>query len=254
VTPDRLPERWRSDRMVLSDASVYRVEEADGDDGALLLTVAARRPGATVVGRGDPSGVRALLESRLAAGRIAPAGWMSVPRGTEPGADVLSGLGLARFSSWDWLVTAEAPVSPDGGRVVELDPAADAPAIRACLAAANPGTSADPTAAGEAAWFGVRGDDGLVGVVGAVTRGGPDGGFSWHLHGLGVRPGARAAGLGTALTATATRAALERGAAWVSLGMYADNDAARRIYERLGFVTHATFDSFGPPAATRPPD
>ncbi|MDM7853427.1 GNAT family N-acetyltransferase [Cellulomonas alba] len=258
MTSVRLPERWRTDRLVLSDAAVYSIEHADGDDDAVLLSVAARRPGTTVVGRGDAARVRGLLDERLARGRIVPAGWMSVPRGTEPGAAVLAALGLERFSSWDWLVTDVAPAMPrraDGGSVVELDRRADAEAIRACLAAANPSTSADPSADGEAAWFGARAADGeLLGVIGASLRGGrPTGGASWHLHGLGVRPAARTSGWGSALTAAATRTGLERGAAWVSLGMYADNHAARRIYERLGFVGHAEFDSYGPAGSARPP-
>jgi len=247
VTEVHLPARWRTDRLVLSDAAVYRVDEVDGDDVAVLLTVTARRPGATVVGRGEAGGVRALLEARLAAGRLARAGWMSLPRGTAPGADALAALGLTRFSSWDWLVTTDAPAPPGDHPVVELDRVAEAAAIRECLAAANPSTSADPAADGEAAWFGVRGADGLLGVMGASFRGGPvDGGVSWHLHGLGVRPDARTAGLGSALTAAATRAALDRGAAWVSLGMYADNHAARRIYDRLGYAVHERFDSYRP--------
>lgn len=258
MTSLRLPERWRSDRLVLSDAAVYSIEEAVGGDDAVLLSVAARRPGTTVVGRGDAAGVRALLDERLVRGQIVPAGWMSVPRGTEPGPDVLAALGLERFSSWDWLVTDVAPAAArptDGGRVVELDRHADAESIRACLAVANPSTSADPSADSEAAWFGARGADGqLLGVIGASLRGGPpSGGGSWHLHGLGVRPDARTSGWGSALTAAATRAGLEWGAAWVSLGMYADNHAARRIYERLGFVGYAEFDSYGPVGSTQPP-
>jgi predicted GNAT family acetyltransferase len=52
-----------------------------------------------------------------------------------------------------------------------------------------------------------------------------------------VRPGARGQGLGAALTAGASRALLAEGAEWVSLGMWDDNDGARRIYHRLGFRT-----------------
>ena len=255
MTSVRLPERWRTDRLVLSDTAVSRVVAAEGDDDAVLLHLAGRR-GTTVAGRGEPAGVRALLGTLLVAGRLGPASWMSLPRGTDPGAEALATLGLARFSSWEWLATDAAPGRPTDGRVVvELDRVADERAIRACLAAANPSTSADPTAEGEAAWFGVRGEAGdLLGVVGAALRGGrPEGGASWHLHGLGVRPGARTGGLGTALTAAAAGAAFERGAPWVSLGMYADNAAARRIYERLGFVTHAELDSYGPVDAVRPP-
>ena len=45
----------------------------------------------------------------------------------------------------------------------------------------------------------------------------------------------------------------DAGAAWVSLGMYADNTAARRLYSALGFVVEGEFSSYGPTGAT-PPD
>lgn len=77
--------------------------------------------------------------------------------------------------------------------------------------------------------------------------------MSWHLHGLGVVPELRGTGLGTALSATAVRAGLAAGAQWVSLGMYARNDDARRIYHRLGFRTDAELTSFSPAGADRPP-
>lgn len=230
------------------------------DDEARALLVAVRREGrTTLLGRGDATAVVALVGERLArsgpAGGAAAVGWMSVPRGADVPDALLAGLGLARFSSWDWMVTDREPAlaaaEPD---VVVLEPSRDADAIRACLAASNPGTTADPAGPDEAAWFGVRDGERLVGVAGASLRGGrADDGFSWHLHGLGVRPGARARGLGAALTAAVTRAGLAAGAQWVSLGMYADNDAARRIYRRLGFVTEGRFASFGPAGADRPP-
>ncbi|MBC7291242.1 MAG: GNAT family N-acetyltransferase, partial [Actinotalea sp.] len=177
-------------------------------------------------------------------------------RGTDVPAGILDALGLEPFSTWDWLLT-EAPPAPVAGEdaVVRLDPRAEGGAVADCLAEANPGTTADPTGPHEAAWVGVRDDDGrLLGVFGAQVRGGADDtGFSWHLHGLGVRPAARGRGLGAALTAVLTRAGFAAGAQWVSLGMYADNDAARRIYHRLGYVTLAEFSSYGPAGSARPP-
>jgi predicted GNAT family acetyltransferase len=46
----------------------------------------------------------------------------------------------------------------------------------------------------------------------------------------------RGRGLGTAVTAWLTRRLLEEGTGWVTLAMYSDNPAARRLYQRLGFV------------------
>ena len=73
------------------------------------------------------------------------------------------------------------------------------------------------------------------------------------MHGLGVLPRLRGTGTGTALTAAAVRAGLRSGASWVSLGVYVQNDAARRIYTRLGFRTDAELTSFSPVGTLRPP-
>ncbi|WP_199424079.1 GNAT family N-acetyltransferase [Actinotalea solisilvae] len=257
--------------MLLGDRVRWsRVEVASTEGLAPAILVAVLREArTTLLGRGDPDAalhlVRERLEGRERDGRPTTAGWMSLPRGAStvgggddvPGpVDALLGrLGLERFSTWDWMVTADEPPAVEAeDAVVRLDPVVDADAIRACLAEANPGTTADPTGPQEAAWCGVRDGDVLVGVMGASLRGGSDeGGLSWHLHGLGVRPRARGRDLGAALTAAVTRAGLSAGAEWVSLGLYADNERARGIYRRLGYATEGEFVSFGPAGARRPP-
>lgn len=253
---------WSTDRMLLGDRARWAgATVARTPDERSLLVAAERGDRLVLFGRGAPDGVVELLRERAAwsagsGGTAARAGWMSVPRGTTVPEETLLSLRLEPFSTWDWLL-AEAPPPAVAGEsaVVRLDPHAEAAAIADCLAQANPGTTADPTGPHEAAWVGLRGDDGeLLGVFGAQVRGGTDEtGVSWHLHGLGVRPAARGRGLGAALTAALTRTGFEAGAEWVSLGMYADNDVARRIYHRLGYVTLAEFSSFGPAGSTRPP-
>jgi ribosomal protein S18 acetylase RimI-like enzyme len=255
---------WATDRMLLGDRARWAgATVARTPDERSLLVAADRGDRRVLFGRGAPDGVVELLrahaaaaDARRGASPTARAGWMSVPRGTTVPDQLLGSLGLEPFSTWDWLLTqAPPPDAPGESAVVRLDPRAEADAITDCLAEANPGTTADPTGEHEAAWVGLRGTDGeLLGVFGAQVRGGADdAGFSWHLHGLGVRPAARGRGLGAALTAALTRAGFAAGAQWVSLGMYADNDVARRIYHRLGYVTLAEFASFGPAGSTRPP-
>lgn len=254
---------WSTDRMLLGDRARWAGATVTRTPDERSLLVAADRGDRLVLfGRGDPGGVVDLLHARVeqqhaaGTGRADQAGWMSVPRGAVVPEEVLRGLRLEPFSTWDWLL-AEAPPAPVPGEgdVVVLEPGRDAAEITLCLGEANPGTTADPTGPHEAAWVGVRGRDGaLDGVFGAQVRGGSDEtGLSWHLHGLGVRPAARGRGLGAALTAALTRAGFAAGAEWVSLGMYADNDVARRLYHRLGYVTLAEFASFGPTGSTRPP-
>lgn len=247
--------------MLLGDRVRWgAVEVLRTADESSLLTVVHRDERTTLLGRGEPDGAVGLAAEwvgrRRDAGLPLTAGWMSVPRGAHVPEDLLAALGMTPFSTWDWLVADQAPPFTDAETGIErLDQVAEADAIRACLAESNPGTTAAPDGPDEAAWIGVRDDDGqIVGVFGAALRGGWTAeSFSWHLHGLGVLPSTRGRGLGAALTAHLTRLGLTEGADWVSLGMYADNEAARRIYHRLGYVTEAEFQSYGPSGSRRPP-
>lgn len=274
-TVDRLsavPAAWRTQRALLADRDQWTVTDVTGTAEAVLVEVdTGRRP--VLLGYGDPVEVR-----RLVAGHERPVQWVTLPRlGEGPGGvhggppcgaglpddddlppGVRARFGVEAFSSWDRMSTSSAPDQPapvEGMQPRALDPVEDAPAIRACLAEANPGSRADPGEVGEAAWFGVASGERtghLLGVVGAsLRRGDPAGGdLSWHVHGLGVRPAARRLGLGAVLTAAVTRAGLAAGADWVSLGLYASNDGARRVYERLGYRVEGRFTSYrrGPSA------
>ncbi len=67
-----------------------------------------------------------------------------------------------------------------------------------------------------------------------------------HLTGIVVDPAHRGQGLGTAVTAGLTRAAIERPARMPgvsTLGMYSDNDSARPLYRRLGYRSAHAFSS-----------
>ena len=227
------------------------MESFGDDEGVLLVLQAQDQPGVSLLGRGDGAAVDRLLTE---AGPFDHVRWMSVPRTSRPTPRVLDALRLRPFSAWDWMASDTAPPVVHGeDRVRRLDPVREAAAIRSCLAESNPSTSADPSAAGEIGWWGVDDGSGLVGVVGVAARAASDGGASWHLHGLGVRTAARGSGVGSALAAVATRTGLAAGAEWVSLGMYASNDTARRLYQRLGFRTEAELSSFAPADADRPP-
>jgi len=260
---DRLPEGWRRHRMLGGLDARWQDAVVVGDDHAVLLaSPSPRGPFLLTLGAGphveglltDVAACRQEPGSPLArAGFVDRAAWLNVTRAAEVPAAVLAALGLAPFSEWDWLSTDQAPPAHDGEPTVRrLDPGAEADAIRACLAVGNPGTSADPTRPGEAGWWGADGPDGLLGVVGATARA-AHGPASWHVHGLGVVPDARTGGLGTALTRAAVRQAFADGVAFVSLGMYAENAVARRLYTRLGFTLDAALASFGPVGAERPP-
>jgi ribosomal protein S18 acetylase RimI-like enzyme len=63
-----------------------------------------------------------------------------------------------------------------------------------------------------------------------------------YLSSIGTRAAFRGRGLGTIATAAMTADAIVDGSRWIYLGVFAGNDIAIRMYERLGFVR------LGPPA------
>ncbi|GGW54159.1 mycothiol synthase [Streptomyces xantholiticus] len=81
-----------------------------------------------------------------------------------------------------------------------------------------------------------------------AERGGEVIGFHWtkvhaeeqlgEVYVLGIRPDAQGGGLGRALTATGLRHLAAQGLPTAMLYVDADNPAALRVYEQLGFVTH----------------
>jgi ribosomal protein S18 acetylase RimI-like enzyme len=78
----------------------------------------------------------------------------------------------------------------------------------------------------------VRADGQPAAVAKAATFDG-----ATYLSSIGTRPSFRGRGLGGLATLAASRDALELGSSLVYLGVYTENRRARRLYERLGFVT-----------------
>ena len=76
--------------------------------------------------------------------------------------------------------------------------------------------------------------EGFVGMAGAYTPG--DRASVRRLYGMWVAPEARSAGIGTQLIGAITSWSLEAGADAVQLWVVDNNLAARRLYERAGFV------------------
>ena len=159
---------------------------------------------------------------------------LSVPRGLLPVVAERLDLG-SRGGEWDWLWTRHAPpVVPGEEHVVLLDPSVRDEA-EAFLTAHSPRTHGQPFAREGQLWVGVRdpGTGALVAVLGAVSRARPVPQPS--LASPWPRRGA-VSGWGAAVTAHLTRLAVDATGA-CALGMFADNDVARRLYERLGYTT-----------------
>lgn len=139
-------------------------------------------------------------------------------------------------SLWAWRHTSrQLPPVPGEDRVGFAPPTA---ALEDLLAAANPDASVRPGTPG-VLWAAVEDADGTLlacAAAGAHTPGVP------HLSSVAVHPRARRQGLGGAVTVALTRRLL-RGAPAVSLAFWGGNDAARALYDGLGFVgapDHAT--------------
>ncbi|MER7817676.1 mycothiol synthase [Streptomyces sp. NPDC096153] len=140
------------------------------------------------------------------------------------------------------------PVLPDGVTVRTFVPGQDDTAWLAVNAAAfahHPEqgsiTQRDLDDRKGEAWFDPKG-------FFLAERGGEFVGFHWtKLHAeeqlgevyvLGIRPDAQGTGLGKALTAIGLRHLAAQGVPTAMLYVDADNPAALRVYERLGFTTH----------------
>ncbi|MEU2161991.1 mycothiol synthase [Streptomyces sp. NPDC019208] len=140
------------------------------------------------------------------------------------------------------------PVLPDGVTVRTFVPGQDDTAWLAVNAAAfahHPEqgsiTQRDLDDRKGEAWFDPKG-------FFLAERGGEVVGFHWtKLHAeeqlgevyvLGIRPDAQGTGLGKALTAIGLRHLAAQGVPTAMLYVDADNPAALRVYERLGFTTH----------------
>lgn len=149
-----------------------------------------------------------------------------VPRGTP--------LPLAQPSDWHFRAAYGAPPpQPAEAQAAWCD---DEEAITELLKLVSPGTSAWPGDARVRRWAGVRENGRLLACLAdtTATRG------VGHLSAIAVHTEARGRGLGPSITAWAMRRMREEGDDVVTLGVYADNPVALRMYDRLGFtVDHA---------------
>ncbi len=206
VDPVRTPHGW-----VLDEAVAFERLDRQG------------RRTVTVVG--TPAAAALALPRLVPTGRPVRA---TVPRGT------LAVLGdrvrVGDGADWDWLRTDVRPAqAADERRVVTVT---DDDAVRALLAVASPRHSAVPGDDEVRRWVGVRADDGTLLACAAHTEAVPG---VPHLASIATHPSVRGRGLGALVTGTLTQQLLDEGSPVVTLGMYADNDVARRMYLRLGY-------------------
>ena len=189
-------------------------------------------PGSAVLG--SARGLAVLLDDREVRAWVTGEGkrHLSVPRGCVGAVAERLELGT-RGGDWDWLWTRDAPPAVHGEEHVRsLDPATRPEMVR-FLDEHSPRTHGQPFARPQQHWVGVHDPEGRLVAIGCSE---PSEGGTPTLAGIAVATDRRGEGWGAAVTAHLTRLAVEATGA-CALGMFADNDTARRLYHRLGFRT-----------------
>lgn len=199
---------------------------------AFVRTGSQGRTGLTAIGPTD--GIDHLLGQLTQTGQLAqfPVSSVSLPQHAwELHARYF---GMSVGGDWDWMWTTTVPPAfPQEEELVELDDTADLAEITALLEGANPTTHAHPGEGVTDLWLGVRDTAGRIVACAALHRnaaGHP------HLSGITVAPELRGRRIGLAMTAALTRRAVEKEGV-CTLGMFSDNDVARRLYHGLGYRT-----------------
>jgi ribosomal protein S18 acetylase RimI-like enzyme len=198
---------------------------------AFVRTRSSGRRQLTVLGPPQSAAVAVIALVGAQAASTAPAHSVTVPFGTLP--LLQDDLRIGPGDDWDWM-WADASTIGQGhvDERVEVLPDYAGDDVAGLLAVASPRHSSDPGDPDVLAWYGIR-DGGELVACAAHTGSVPG---VPHLASIATHPRVRGQGLGTALTATVTARLLAAGAPVVTLGMYADNDVARRMYARIGYV------------------
>jgi ribosomal protein S18 acetylase RimI-like enzyme len=207
---------------------------------AVAVVRTRRAHGTSLVAVGDPAGAVDLalaLAPRLDVTSVTLPRAAVLPPGSVAG-PAPSGVG------WDWMWTASAPPPVgDEERVVELDLSVR-PAraqLAAFLAAQSPRHSARPDDDRVRAWLGVRAADGELLACAALYEAVPGVDL---MASVAVAGCARGRGLGLAVVAAATRRSLRERPPVATVDLYADNGAARALYEKLGYRLDQEFTSY----------
>jgi ribosomal protein S18 acetylase RimI-like enzyme len=181
--------------------------------------------GRRVIGSGPPDGVARILDQ--VADELPMHASFSLPAGSA------DGLGMHRTvlrrDDWElrWLTTAPPRLDLES-RVITLP--GDSAEVAELAEAAYPTAEARPGDPAVRSWAAVRDDSGRL-VAAAADTSSPHTG---RISAVMTAPAARGHGWGAAVTTALSRRMLAE-FDLVVLGLYIDNDRARRLYDRNGF-------------------
>ncbi|MQA79858.1 MAG: GNAT family N-acetyltransferase [Streptosporangiales bacterium] len=243
------------DLLAATDGDMYvRVAVANGavtdgawaGDGAVVWANTHHgRPG--FAGVGSPHGAATVVAALL--DEIPDARRASLPRGWLD--HLPTDLRVESRSDWDWMWTTTPPPSLPGAAGARWLVPDDHDDVSALLHEVSPGASTWPDDGRSHRWAGIRDDDGvLVACLADTSRSATVA----HVSSVATAAAHRRRGHARALMGWVTRRFLEEGRSPVTLGMYADNDAARGMYGSLGFTCQHTFTGAVVAAATHPDD
>ncbi len=202
-------------------------------DGAVLwLAVDNEHRVSYLSALGEPPAVAGLLGDVLP--ELPPRQRVTLPRGTAPLLPAWVGLDGV---DWDFRWTPE-PFARQP-REDEVHVLADLSEVGPLLAASSPRASVSPGDDAARRWVGLV-DAGRLVACAADTSSAEGVG---HLSSIAVHPDCRGQGLGRTVTAALARLLFAGGCDLVTLGMYADNDAGRRMYDALGWRDEHRFTS-----------
>lgn len=248
IAVGRLPDAAGGDPYVRAAVAGSDVSHGPWAGHGAVIWATTRRGRTGFVGVGAPRAAAALLadvvpELPAASRATLPRGWLSDLPPSLAGA-------VVKRMDWDWCWT-DAPPEPVPGedRAGWLGPD-DAEDVRKLLAEASPETSTWPDDGHARRWAGIRDAGGtLVACLADTSRNQSVA----HMSAVATAPHERRRGHARTLVAWVTRQFLAEGATMVTLGMYAGNDAARRLYAGLGFTMGQQFTTADLDAANAAP-
>lgn len=233
-----LAEATAQDPFVLYDAVLQEGETAYRHGSAVAMRLvphfSKRPPRACVIGPDDTDAEQLLAwvaREQPWGRRVAG---VSVERHRE--ATLRDHFRVGEGGDWDWMWSELVPPRTRAeDRLIRLDDDSDAAEITRLNGLGNPTAESEPGTGRTERWVGARSGGELIGAA-ALHRSQSGHGV---LTGIVTHPDHRGSGLGRAMTANLTRQCVEEDGV-ATLGMYAHNDAARTLYDSLGYrVAHA---------------